>query len=106
MQIPQSPVSEQLTKLANKLNKQASMSSTKDEKDGIEQAVYYAIEKRFCEREYCPPINDYLSLLIKDVENAKWEQSEVCYANSAASSTFKNIKLLLVQLMVNENNGK
>jgi len=102
MHMPKSPVSERLTLLANELKKKASKCSNQDEQVGIEQAVYYAMKKRFVEREYAPPLNEYLTHLIKDVENAEWEHSEVCYANSAARSTFKSIKLLLVQLLASE----
>ena len=96
MSLPDSPILNELSQLILQLEKQAKDYSG-DTSRGITDALYLVVTKRISKRNYEPPLSAYLTQLIKDIESAEWEHSEVCYANDSAKNTFKQLKLFMVQ---------
>jgi len=83
---------EQIKKSSNKRDKQES-------KDAIENALYFAVQKRMMVREYKSD-DEYLAGLLSDISEAQNEFEQVCYQNSLSDEVFLTLKSNVLTLLV------
>ena len=64
----------------------------------IENALYFAVKRYLCKREYQNDDLAYLQGILSDVEQGKRHHNEACFYHSDADHVFRSLKYTIIGL--------
>lgn len=97
--LPTSPLQAKINGGIKSIHTKASKSKSDDYRREVEDALYLAVKKRMKERVYEGDDKAYITGLLSDISEAKFEHQKISFDSDVTSATFRKLQAILMSLL-------